>query len=279
MEEKKLKGVYLLPSMVTAVNISSGFISIIFSIKNEFNFAAWAIIAAMVMDALDGRIARLAKATSRFGVEFDSLADLVSFGIAPAIMMYQLVLHSLNKPGIAIALFYMLCGALRLARFNVKTLNGGEQSTDFVGLPIPAAAGILASFVLSYELFEVSNEVPVNMIPLVADRMPLLFKFIPVIMLILSFLMISTVPYAAFKKFKIDRPKSLQIISFAVLAVLMIVFYPQNTIFVIFVGYLLSGLGVFVYRYWRLRKALIKAFQKRRNDAKNCPPEEKTNEQ
>ena len=268
MENNRLKGIYLLPSMVTAVNISSGFVSIIFSIKGDFNYAAWAIIVSMVMDMLDGRIARLANATSRFGVEFDSLADLVSFGVAPALMMYQMILHTMNNHGIAIALFYVLAGALRLARFNVKS-SEGESSKDFVGLPIPAAAGILASFVLSYQLFEISNEVPVNMIHLVADRMPFLFKTIPVLMVFISVLMVSNVPYAAFKKFKADRPKSLQIIVFAMLAILMIVFYPQNTIFILFVGYLLSGLGLYLLRYWRLRRSLIASFQRRKNGLKD----------
>ena len=269
MNANRLKGIYLLPSMVTAANISSGFVSIIFSIKGDFNYAAWAIIVSMVMDMLDGRIARMANATSRFGVEFDSLADLVSFGVAPAIMMYQMILHTMNNHGIAIALFYVLAGALRLARFNVKS-SEGEASKDFVGLPIPAAAGILASFVLSYQLFEISNEVPVNMIHLVADRMPFLFKTIPVLMVFISILMVSNVPYAAFKKFKADRPKSLQLIVFALLAILMIVFYPQNTIFILFIGYLLSGLGLYLLRYWRLRKSLIESFQKRRNESKNA---------
>ena len=269
MINNRLKGIYLLPSIVTAANISSGFLSIVFSIKGDFNYAAWAIIVSMVMDMLDGRIARLAKATSRFGVEFDSLADLVSFGVAPAVMMYQMILHTLNNHGIAIALFYVLAGALRLARFNVKA-SEGEPSTHFVGLPIPAAAGILASFVLSYQLFEISNEVPVNMIHLVADRMPFVFKTIPILMVFISFLMVSNVPYAAFKKFKADRPKSLQVIIFALLAILMIVFYPQNTIFILFIGYLLSGLGLYLLRYWRLRKSLIESFQKRRNEQKNA---------
>jgi len=271
MNERKLKGMYLLPSIVTAANISSGFVSVIFSIRYDFNFAAWAIIVSMVMDALDGRIARLAQATSRFGVEFDSLADLVSFGVAPAVMMYQLILHTLGNPGIAIALFYVLCGALRLARFNVRAFNG-EPSTDFMGLPIPAAAGILASFVLSYQLFEISNTVPVNMIHLVSDRMPFLFKTTPIIMVFLSVLMVSNVPYAAFKKFKVDRPKSLQIIIFAFLAILMIVFYPQNTIFILFVGYLLLGLGLYLHRYWRFRKSLIETFQRKRNGSKSSEP-------
>ncbi|MCX5781243.1 MAG: CDP-diacylglycerol--serine O-phosphatidyltransferase [Elusimicrobia bacterium] len=264
MTEKKLRGIYLLPSIITAVNISAGFISIIFSIQNSFAAAAWAIIVAMVMDILDGRIARMAKATSRFGIEFDSLADLVSFGVAPAILMYKMILHGLNNPGIAIALFYVLAGALRLARFNVKTMEE-ETPADYIGLPIPAAAAILASFALSYELFEISNEVPVNMIPIVSDRMPFFFKISPILMVFISVLMVSNVPYASFKKFKADRPKSLQIIIFTVIAIMMIIIYPQNTFFILFVGYLLSGLALYLLRYWRLRKSIIENFQKRRN--------------
>jgi CDP-diacylglycerol--serine O-phosphatidyltransferase len=109
-------------------------------------------MASIIMDMVDGRIARMTNTTSRFGLEFDSLSDLISFGVAPAVLMYQMVLSGMNNPGIAIALFYVIAGALRLARFNVKAQDG-ESCTEFSGLPIPAAAGMLASFVLSYELF------------------------------------------------------------------------------------------------------------------------------
>jgi CDP-diacylglycerol--serine O-phosphatidyltransferase len=263
-----LRGIYLLPSLFTAANLAAGFLSVIYSIGHQYSEAAWAIMIAIGMDMIDGRVARWTKSTSRFGVEFDSLSDLISFGVAPAILMYQMLLRTMHRPGIAIALFFVLAGAMRLARFNVKTQEG-EGGSDFSGLPIPAGAGMLASFVLSYELFLAGSVEPmtVKTIPLIMQRMPFFFKIIPVLMVLISVLMISTVPYMAFKKFKADRPKSLELISLVIIGIILIVTYPQNTIFLIFFGYLLSGVIGYAWRYWRLRKALIRSFRLKRTAA------------
>jgi CDP-diacylglycerol--serine O-phosphatidyltransferase len=226
---------------------------------------------AILMDMLDGRVARWTKSTSRFGIEFDSLSDLVSFGVAPAILMYQLHLYTLGKPGIAIALFYVIAGALRLARFNIKAQDG-EASTEFMGLPIPAGAALLASFVLSYELFELGGEMTVKTIPLVMQRMPFFFKSIPLLMVLISLLMISTVPYAAFKKFKWNRPKSLQLLSFMFIGLLLIITYPQNSIFIIFLFYLLSGITGYLWRWRRMRHYLLTIrLKKNRNGSPDNP--------
>jgi CDP-diacylglycerol--serine O-phosphatidyltransferase len=252
------RGIYVLPSLLTAGNMSFGFISMLNSINYNFTIAAWCLIGAIILDATDGRVARLTRTTSNFGIEFDSLADLISFGIAPSVMMYQLMLQSLGKPGIAIALFFVLAGALRLARYNVKA-NEGQFTSEFAGLPIPAAAGILASFVLSYELFVNGGPLTVKTIPVIMERMPMFFKLIPPTMIIISLLMVSTIPYAGFKKFKFSRPKSLQLLVFLTASILLIVAYPQNTIFAIFLLYIASGLMVYVWRYWRLRRAVGRA--------------------
>lgn len=252
------RGIYILPSLLTAGNMSFGFISMINSFHYNFTLAAWCIMGAIVMDATDGRVARWTRTTSNFGIEFDSLADLVSFGLAPAVMMYQLMLQTLGKPGVAIALFFVLSGALRLARYNVKA-NEGEFSSDFAGLPIPAAAGILASFVLSYELFAKGGPLTVKTIPLIMERMPLFFKAIPPTMIIIALLMVSTIPYAGFKKMKWSRPKSLQVLVFLTASILLVLTYPQNTIFAIFLLYIISGLIAYVWRYLRLRSAVGRA--------------------
>jgi len=259
-----LKGIYVLPSVITSANLAAGFLSIIFSINSQFTPAAWAIIAAMALDIMDGRVARWTKSTSQFGIELDSLSDMVSFGVAPSVMMYQMVLNQMQKPGIMIAVFFVIAGALRLARFNVKAKDG-ESSSDFLGLPIPAAAGILASFVLSYELFEMGSEINVKTIPVLMNRMPFFFKSIPITMIIISILMISNIPYLGFKRYKFDRPKSLQILVLVVLSILLVVAYPQNTIFIIFLLYLISGIAIYFWRYWRLRsqmKSLEKTVKK-----------------
>lgn len=249
-----LRGIYILPSLFTAGNLGLGFLSIIYSIHNSFTPAAWAIMMALAMDMIDGRIARWTKSTSSFGVEFDSLADLISFGVAPSLMMYQMVLHTMNKPGIVIALFFVMAGAMRLARFNIKA-QSGETGAEFIGLPIPAAAGILASFVLSYELFEVGPEITVKTIPILMKRMPFFFKTIPIAMVLISFLMISSVPYIAFKRLNLNRPKSLQLVTLIIIGILLVLAYPQNTIFIIFLFYLISGIAVYVVRLWRLRRS------------------------
>ena len=248
-----LKGIYLLPSLITTANLGVGFVSILFSINSQLTQSAWCIIICIGLDMLDGRVARLTKTTSTFGLELDSLSDLVSFGVAPAILMYQLVLDSMGKPGLAIALFYCIAGALRLAKYNVKA-HLGESGSDFSGLPIPGAAGILASFVLSYELFEMGGEINVKTIPVIMQKMPIFFKMVPVSMVLISFLMLSNVPYSAFKKLHLNRPKSLQLLILVVITILLVLTYPQNTIFLIFMLYLLSGVFLYLLRYWRLRK-------------------------
>jgi CDP-diacylglycerol--serine O-phosphatidyltransferase len=126
-------------------------------------------------------------------------------------------------------------------------------STEFQGLPTPAAAALLASFVLSYELFVEGPEITVKTIPMIMQKMPLFFKSIPLTMLVISFLMVSEVPYSSFKKFKFTRPKTLQILLVFIIGIMLIITYPQNTIFIIFLLYVLSGLTGLLLRYFRLR--------------------------
>src|SRR5882762_6756619 len=175
------RGVYLLPSLLTLGNLSAGIVSMIFAANDRFTAAAWAIIAGIILDMADGRVARWMGATSQFGLELDSLADLTTFGVAPAVMMYQLALYPMGRPGYMIVIFFVMTAALRLARFNLRAVQTAEPSTHFVGLPVPAAAGILASFVLSYEIFD-NADITVKTIPLLMKRMPLFFRMIPVTM-------------------------------------------------------------------------------------------------
>jgi CDP-diacylglycerol--serine O-phosphatidyltransferase len=135
----------MLPSAVTLGNLCCGFISIIFVYKGQFLTGAWLILLAMIFDIMDGRVARLTKATSRFGEELDSLADLVSFGVAPAFLYYVLFLQKAGTPGLILAVIFVLAGCLRLARFNVQ-----DSGDNFTGLPIPGGAAILASTVIFF---------------------------------------------------------------------------------------------------------------------------------
>jgi len=250
------KGIYILPNLFTTGNLFCGMLSVLYSTINEYSIASWFILGAMFFDILDGRIARWTKTVSDFGIEYDSMADLISFGVAPAILMYQIVLNIRGNVGVAIALFYVMAVAMRLARYNVRAKEG-LYCSDFMGLPSPAAAGVLASFVLSYELFlsePGSSTITVKTIPLIMQRMPLFFHAIPIVMVIISFLMLSQVRYKAFKGFKLAHPKNIKFLVFIVSGLLLIIAFPQNTIFIIFTLYLLSGLMGYIVRYIRLRR-------------------------
>lgn len=254
------KGIYILPSLITIGNIAFGFRSMIFSINGALSSAAWCIIIAIAFDVLDGRVARWTNTTSSFGIELDSLSDIVSFGIAPSILMYQMGLSTLGKPGFIIALFFVIAGALRLAKFNLKA-HEGSVTGDFSGLPIPAAAGMLASFTLSYELFEMGPMITVKTIPLLMARMPFFFKSIPVAMILISLLMLSNIPYRG-KGSTVNKPHSLQILLLVIVTLLLMVAYPQNMIFLVFFTYLLSGVCLHALRYLRLRRFLARAAQR-----------------
>lgn len=262
------KGLYVLPSMFTAGNLASGFLSIICSINGNFNSAAWFVMLAIIFDMTDGRVARLTKTMSKFGTEFDSLCDLVSFGVAPAVLMYQLVLNSMGNVGIAIALIFVIASATRLAKFNVKALepvdNTKPHSDTFSGLPTPASAGAIASFVLSYEIFD-GTVLSFKTIPVLMQKMPFFFKIMPIVMVILSFLMISKVPYGAFKHIKWTKPKSIQVFFLAIVFIALIFAYPQNMFFIIFFGYILSGFVILILRYYRIGKAFAKSRKNNEN--------------
>jgi CDP-diacylglycerol--serine O-phosphatidyltransferase len=254
---------------LTLANLASGVVAILFSANGRFTAAAWAIIFGICMDMLDGRVARWMGATSQFGLELDSLADVVAFGIAPGILMYQLALSEMGRPGYMIAIFFAMTAALRLARFNLRAQQAVTEppTSHFVGLPVPAAAGILASFVLSYELFDTTG-ITAKTFPVLMRQMPFFFQMIPFTMLILSFLMISQVHYGDFKKLKLGRPKSLQSLTLISAGLLLVFTYPQNTIFIVFLLYVLSGLWMFAWRTYRSQRGqrLGQLFRRRSTD-------------
>src|SRR5437899_4746318 len=146
LRDKRRRGIVLLPSLLTTGNLFCGFFAMLLTVEGRYGDAALAIFVAMIMDLLDGRVARLMKATSQFGLEFDSLADVVSFCVAPAFLLYSYALKDLSRPAWFGVFLFVICGALRLARFNVQT--GTVDRRYFVGLSTPAAAGVVASTVL-----------------------------------------------------------------------------------------------------------------------------------
>ncbi|MCK5287176.1 MAG: CDP-diacylglycerol--serine O-phosphatidyltransferase, partial [Thermodesulfovibrionia bacterium] len=142
------KGIYLLPNTLTLCGMFFGFYSILASFKGYYVYGAWAILVANLFDGLDGWVARLTHSTTRFGIELDSLSDLVAFGIAPAVLIYSWGMQSFGRIGWGAAFLFVTCGALRLARFNVQM--GSTESKLFTGMPIPGAATVIASLVLFY---------------------------------------------------------------------------------------------------------------------------------
>jgi CDP-diacylglycerol--serine O-phosphatidyltransferase len=148
------KGIYLLPNLLTTGALFGGFFAVLSGFNGGFELAAIAIFVAMVFDGLDGRVARMTNTQSDFGVQYDSLSDMVSFGVAPAVVVYGWSLESLGKVGIAAAFVYASCAALRLARFNVQ--SGISSNKFFIGLPSPAAAALIAGFVWSAQSLESS---------------------------------------------------------------------------------------------------------------------------
>ena len=142
---KTKRGIYLLPSIITTFALFAGFYSIVASINGDFTLAAISIMVAMLWDTLDGRVARLTNTQSAFGAEYDSLSDLVSFGVAPALLVYEWSLSDLGRFGWLAAFIYLACAALRLARFNTQV--GATDKRYFQGLPSPASAGVIASMI------------------------------------------------------------------------------------------------------------------------------------
>jgi len=238
-EKLKRTGQVTLPSLFTVANVAFGFFSLLAAADREFSKAGWCIIGAMAMDALDGRVARLVHGESKFGVEIDSLADFLSFGIAPACLLYFFQLKDYGFWGAPVAFVYALCGALRLARFNVLSHEGKSSKQYFSGLPIPAAAGILASFVIAYSLIETNGGA--RSLKIVRKQLPAVYSLIPFIMLGLGILMVSKVPYAAFKQSNLLRPRTLRAVLFAVALLFVVIKYPQDALFMVFTLYAVSG--------------------------------------
>ncbi|MDB6152924.1 MAG: CDP-diacylglycerol/serine O-phosphatidyltransferase [Chthoniobacteraceae bacterium] len=246
--------IYLLPNLMTAGNLVCGFASAVKVLEgaliqaaapreaaaqalaanlaaDKFHWAIWLILASCIFDLLDGRLARLGGHESPFGREFDSLADIVSFGVAPALMVYRIVLYQFDRTGWIIAALYLVCGALRLARFNcLAAANSAAANKEFRGFPIPAAAGLIASLTL-FMLWLAESERELGR-----------WKWVlPLLLIFLSWMMFSGFRYPSFKgiNWRTTRsmPKFLAI--FAVIG--FTVTYYQWMPFVIFVSYLLYG--------------------------------------
>lgn len=240
-----MRKIYVVPNLVTTANMACGFYSMVATGRGDFVGAAWAILGAAVFDMLDGRIARLARATSEFGVQYDSLSDLVSFGVAPGLLLLQWALHPFERLGWLAAFLFVACGALRLARFNVTTSR--LPKGYFQGLPIPIAAGALATFVIFVHAPEVAPHFQVGKWEVLG------------IDLFLASLMVSSIPFPSFKELNWRSSASFGYLMVGVLAIVLLAAKIELSFFTLHVVYIGGTLAWHVGRVIRGEPRLIGA--------------------
>lgn len=232
LRERRRQVIYVVPNLLTTGNLFCGLYAIMAVFGANYVKAAIAILVALVFDVLDGQSARWTKTTSQFGIEYDSLADLVSFGVAPGVLIYSWALSGYGLLGIAMIFAFVGCGALRLARYNV--LTGATDNRYFMGLPIPAAAGVLASLMLlDHHILRVGQEVK-----------PVLTL---IVTLALAFLMVSTIRYTKFKGMRLLAGEGFMYVVWGVLVIMLIAAAPQIALFMLFAGYALSGVVMLAF--------------------------------
>lgn len=253
------RGIYLLPNLLTLGALFSGFYAVIAGMSGNFDQAGWAILIAGVLDGLDGRIARLTNTQSAFGAQFDSLSDMVSFGVAPALIMFSWALAPLGRLGWAASFIYMSCAALRLARFNVQL--GTVDKRFFLGLQSPLAAG-LVTFVpwLGYKY-------GLEVTPLVAYLAAILTVFA-------GLLMISNYKYSSFKELQFKGTVPYMVFVFAVVLLVVVAQNPPEVLLMMCAVYAVSGPSMWVYRT-QFKKKTIKEKVKQEKAVKEKAVKEK----
>jgi CDP-diacylglycerol--serine O-phosphatidyltransferase len=240
MKRRLSRGIYFLPSVFTVANIFCGFYAIISGMQGRLELAAMLIGLAVLFDILDGRVARLANATSDFGKEFDSLADVISFGVAPGVLLYSWGLNLLPRVGWLACFLFVICGTMRLARFNIQSKVVDKRF--FVGMPIPAAAGVPAALVF---MFPEPLDSPAKGVPVL------------VLMVFLALLMVSTLRYYSFKDIDLRRRQPYLVILFMALLFVAIGTHPQVMLLGMAAGYMLSGPSLKIYSL--LRRSHLKS--------------------
>ncbi len=221
-----MKKIYILPNLFTTANIFCGVYSLSLILRGNpdlYPRAAWFILLAMIFDFIDGQLARLYRATSRFGVELDSLADFLSFGVVTTILAYRVVLERMKGFGVGIAFLYIVFCALRLARFNIQVNK--EEKTDFKGLPSPVAAGVLLSFIIFNDHFQFGLEMA-----------------IPFLMIVLSALMVTSLTYPTLLTLDLRKKQPFLYLVAVILVLVILITHHQVGVFVAFISYLILGL-------------------------------------
>ena len=246
------KGIYALPNMITLAALFGGFYAIVMAMNGQFGLATAGIFAAMVLDGLDGRVARMTHTQSAFGEQMDSLSDMVSFGAAPALVAYMWALQPLGRAGWRAAFVYCSCAALRLARFNVNTSVVDKRY--FQGLPSPAAAALVAGFIwLTSAMFEAHRDVALfrQLISALGgqrvargDFSWLMFG----ITLFAGLSMVTNTPFYSFKDMRGRRSVPFVVLVGAALLIAIISIEPATMLFLVFVGYALSGYVIYIWR-------------------------------
>jgi CDP-diacylglycerol---serine O-phosphatidyltransferase len=226
---------YGVPTLFTSLNLFCGFLSVIQSASGNFTSAAWLIFLAGIFDAFDGRIARASGLSSPFGLQMDSLSDVVSAGLAPALLVYQFHLRSLDPIGLLLAFLPLLFAAFRLARFNLYTLHDGKRR-DYIGLPAPMAGVALASTVLFYQVTEWT----------------VLLRLLTILVPLVSILMTTTIKFSGFPRFTFrQRGANLFKLVFFFIVIFSSFFVPEHTCFIATMIYLISGPVGAVLAYFR----------------------------
>ena len=222
----------VIPNLFTSLNMFCGFLSILSASEGNYNYSAWLIFTAAIFDALDGMVARLTNSSSELGVELDSLSDVVSFGAAPAFLLYKSFFYSMNTWGIIISAVPLIAGGFRLARFNVQLV--GFSKSFFLGLPIPSSALTIASFVLAF--YSDGYPKPIS-------------DFIAPMILVLSYLMVSNIRYETLPKLSLQglKEKPYHFI-FLVLSVVLVLILYKKGLFLVFVFMIVIGIFRHIYR-------------------------------
>ncbi len=236
---KKSNLIYILPNLFTASSIFVGVISIVEASKEHFILASWLVLLALIFDGLDGRVARMTNTTSQFGVEFDSLADIISFGIAPAMLLYFFVGHEFGRFGILVSALYVIFGAIRLARFNISTAK--TDPNVFIGLPIPTAAVFVSMWILLFNKYTLQDY-----------SIILLFLALGV-----AILMVSNFRYPSFKKVQLDKPMVFKTMILLVLVASLLYLFSAEGFAIIILAYTLYG-PLRALRTLSIRKIKIK---------------------
>jgi len=247
---KRRRGIYLLPNLFTTAGLFAGFYAIVAATKNHFDAASIAIFVAMIMDSLDGRIARLTNTQSDFGKEYDSLSDMVAFGLAPALVMYEWALLGLGKLGWLAAFIYTAAAALRLARFNVQ--HAVVNKRYFQGLASPAAAGVIGGMVWVGDDYGLRESVGMAV-------------SVAILTVIVALLMVSNVRYRSFKDLDLRNRVPFVTVLLLVLTFAFVSIDPPQVLFALFFGYALSG-PVNTLIFLRKRKQILRRRRQRSDE-------------